>query len=161
MKNWILKRRVDSLSDKLAVPEAEKIARFDIRSFTEEEQLLFNKIRGLQEKCGADLPAEVCKANRDLIFKALEILARYAADTFKFVMLGVLGGGNEIEKWYVNLHFQNFLYDLAECVERVQNWPKKEREEHLAFLKETGLIDKAFRIPRGPDTVDLKKKKRK
>lgn len=101
MKSWQLNRRVDCLSDKLDVPEGDKIVRFDIRCFTEAEQLLFDKITDLQAKYGAELPSDVMEANRDLIFKTLEILARYAADTFKFVVFSVLGGGDEIEKWLV------------------------------------------------------------
>jgi hypothetical protein len=157
MKSWMLTKRVNDLSCKLDLPVTEKIARFDIRCFTEEEQLLFDRVTALQEKYGGNVPSEVLEANKDLIFKAEEVIAHYVTDTFKFVMLAVMGGGDEIEKWYFNLHFVNFLYDLAECLRHVQKWSKKERDDYLSFLKETGMINKAFRFPRGTELNENKR----
>ena len=158
----MLNRRVDGLSEKIDIPEeSERIARFDISCFTQEERLLFDKIRDLQEQYGNQVPSEVLEANKALIYKAEEILAVYAVDTFKFMLLGIWGGNDEIERWYINLHFQNFLLDLVECLRHVQQWPQKERDDYLAFLKETGMIDKAFRCPRGPSSMENKKANKK
>jgi hypothetical protein len=77
-------------------------------------------------------------------------------NTLKFTMLCFMGDPeNEIHKWYFNLHFYNFYIDLSECLQRVQKWPEKERAWFLNFLKEDGMKDRIFRIPRGSTNLKV------
>jgi hypothetical protein len=61
---------------------------------------------------------------------------------------------NEIEEWYFKLHFYNFFKDLEECLARVRRWSEKDREEFLKDMKEHGMINKVFRIPRSLSDQD-------
>jgi len=135
MKLCLLKKRVDDLSEKLDAPSRAKIARFDFRCFTPQEQYLFEKICELKDVYGGNLPENVVDVNIELLLKAQEILFLYTFDTFKFFLLEALAGDDEVEKWYINYHFNNFMDNLIDCTNRVQKWPKKEREKFLALLK--------------------------
>jgi hypothetical protein len=67
---------------------------------------------------------------------------------------------DEIEEWYFKLHFYNFFEDLEECLERVRKWPETEREEFLRDMKESGMINKVFRIPHSSGIEDLETRKK-
>jgi len=78
-----------------------------------------------------------------------------------FVMKELLGG-DEVEEWYFKLHFYNFFEDLKECLGNVRKWSEKDREEFLLDMKQSGMMNKVFRIPRGfNDRNAVKMKKRK
>jgi hypothetical protein len=157
-----LDKKVSDLSEKIDVEEpSEKIARFDLSCFSKEEQLLFEKVSELRNQGVDGFPMDVYLANRDLILKVEEIFMRYSAETFKYILWAFLGYGDDIEKWYINLHFQNFIYDLTECIRNLKKWSPKEREDYLAFLKKENLMGKAFRCPRGPSVDELKTTKGK
>lgn len=134
--------------------------RVDFDSFPEPEKQLFRKIWEIQEKNGSEPSAEVIEANAEFIFKAREVIGWRVLELFMFVMRELLGG-DEIEEWYFKLHFYNFFEDLKECLQRVRKWSDKDREEFLRDMKESGMINKAFRFPRGPGVVDLKKGRNK
>ena len=139
---------MNDLSEKLKAAPDERVIRIDFGSFSEPEKVLIRKIWDLQEEHGDNLPPEVLEANKELVFKANEVLFRYVVNTLKFTLLCFMGDPeDEIHRWYFNLHFHNFFLDLFECLQRVQKWPEKEREWFLGFLKEDGAKDRVFRFP--------------
>jgi hypothetical protein len=147
LKSWHLDRRVDSLSEKLKPVSSDGI-RNDFDSFTEPEKQLLRRILEIEEKYGSSPPADVVEANKEFIFKALEVVSWRVLELFMFVMSEVLGG-DEIEGWFFKLHFCNFLADLNECLQRVRKWSLKDREEFLSHMKQDGMMNKFVRIPRG------------
>jgi len=156
LKPWKLNRRVGNLSEKLK-PVSSDVIRIDFDSFSEPEKQLFSKIWEIQQEYGSSPPADVIEANAEFIFKAWEVIGWRVLELFMFVM-GELLGGDEIEEWYFKLHFYNFFEDLKECLERVRNWSEKDREEFLKDMKESGMLNKVFRIPRGSSVKDLRKR---
>jgi hypothetical protein len=159
LKSWQLDRRVDALSEKLK-PVSSDVIRLDFDSFTEPEKQLFNKIWEIQEEYGSSPPAEVIEANKELIFKASEVLSWRVLQLFMFVMKQLLEH-DEIEEWYFKLHFYNFFADLSDCLKNVRRWSDKDREEFLRDMKEHDMMNKVFRIPRGPCVEDLRKRRNK
>ena len=159
MKPWQLDRKIGALAEKMK-PVQSDVVRLDFDSFSEPEKQLFNKIWEIQEKYGSSPPADVIEANRELTFKALEIIFRRVLELFIFAVPKVFCW-DEIEEWYFKLHFYNFFKDLEECLERVRGWSEKDREEFLRDMKESGMIDKVFRIPHSSGTEDLKTRKKK
>jgi hypothetical protein len=157
MKSWQLDRRVGALSEKLK-PVSSDVIRIDFDSFTEPEKQLFNKIWEIQQEYGLDPPADVIEKNKELIFKAREIVGWRVIQLFMFVMKELLGQ-DEIEEWYFKLHFYNFLEDLKECLANVRKWSEKDREEFLHDMKQNDMMNKVFRIPRGPTAEYLRKKR--
>lgn len=155
MKPWHLNRRVSDLSEKLE-PVQSDVVRLDFDSFSEPEKQLFSKVWEIYAKYGDSPPADVIEANKEFIYKATEVISWRVLELFMFVNRELLGE-DEIEEWYFKLHFYNFFEDLKECLQRVRKWPEKEREKFLKDMKESGMINKAFRFPRGPSVEDLKK----
>jgi hypothetical protein len=159
MKTWQLNKRVVNLSEKLK-PVPSDVVRLDFDSFPEPEKQLFRKVWEIQEKYGSEPPASVIEANAEFIFKASDVIGWRVLELFMFVMRELLGG-DEIEEWYFKLHFYNFFVDLKECLDRVRKWSEKDREEFLRDMKESDMLDKVFRIPRGPCTEDPGKGRKK
>jgi hypothetical protein len=150
---------VGALSEKLK-PVQSDVVTLDFDFFSEPERQLFRRIWEIQEEYGLNPPADVLEANKELIFKALEVYSWRVVQLFMFVMEGCLGK-DEVEVWYFKLHFYNFLEDLKECLANVRKWSEKDREEFLRDMKQSGMIEKVFRIPRGPDIEDLRKRRNK
>ena len=145
---------MESLSERLKdVPCG--VVRLDFDSFPEPEQQLFRKIWEIHEKHGRDLPPDVAEANSEFIFKALEIISWRVTKLFTFVIKEVLD--DEIKAWYFDLHFFNFLEDLKECLANVRGWSEKDREEFLNDMKQSGMLNKVFRIPSRINEHDTKK----
>jgi len=160
LKPWELSRRVGDLSEKLKDVPFEGI-RVDFDSFPEPEKQLFRRILEIEEKYDSSPPADVIEANKEFIFKALEIISWRVLELFMFVMKESLGG-DEIEGWYFKLHFCNFFADLNECLQRVRKWSEKDREEFLRHMKQDGMMNKFVRIPRGfNDRNTVKSKNRR
>lgn len=157
MKPLELNRRVGNLSEKLKGVPSDGI-RIDFESFPELEKQLLRTVWAIHEKYGSAPPADVIEANADLIFKAREVIFRRVLELFLFVMPNVFGCG-EIEEWYFKLHFYNFFADFTECLKNVRKWPEGEREEFLRDLKRNGMINRVFRVPRGPGKDDLRKRR--
>ena len=148
MKPWQLDRRVDGLSERLKDLPSECV-RIDFDSFPEPEKLLLKKVWALHDKYApGEPPEQVIKENAELVFKACEVIVRRVVDLFVEVMPMALVC-DDVEEWYFKLHFLNFLADWGECFQRVRKWSKKDREEFLTDMKESGMLDKVFRIPRG------------
>jgi len=159
MKPWKLNRRMGNLSEKLKDVPSDGI-RIDFDSFPEPEKQLLMKVWEIQEKYGSEPPADVIEANAEFIFKAWDVIGWRVLELFMFVMKELLGN-DEIEEWYFKLHFYNFFADLSDCLENVRKWSEKDREEFLRDMKEHDMMNKAFRIPRGPTAEDLRKRRSK
>jgi hypothetical protein len=147
------------LSDKLK-PVPSDVIRLDFDSFSEPEKQLFTRIWEIQEKYGLNPPQDVLEANEELTSKALEIIFRRVLELFLFAVPKAFCW-DEIEEWYFKLHFYNFFEDLEECLANVSRWSDKDREEFLKDMKEHDAMNKVFRIPRGPSTEDLRKRRNK
>jgi hypothetical protein len=141
-----LNRRVDVLSEKLK-PVSSDVVRLDFDSFSEPEKQLFDKIWQIQDEYGLNPSADVVEKNRELIFKAVEVVGWRVIQLFMFTMKQLLKQ-DEIEEWYFKLHFYNFLEDLKECLAHVRKWSEKDREEFLFDMKQNDMMNKVFRIPR-------------
>ena len=155
MKSWRLNRRVDCLSEKLK-SVASDVVGLDYDSFPEPEKQLFRRIWEIQREYGSSPPPDVLEAHMELILKAREVVSWRVIELFMFVMKEVLGS-DEVEEWYFKLHFYNFFADLSGCLANVRKWSEKDRAEFLRDMKESGMINKVFRIPRGPFAEDLRK----
>ena len=159
MKSWQLDKRVGALSEKLK-PVSTDVIRLDFDSFTEPERQLFNKIWEIQEEYGLNPPADVIEANKELIFKASEVISWRVIQLFMFVMKELLEE-DEIEEWYFKLHFYNFLEDLKECLANVGRWTEKDREEFLHDLKEAcQLLEIGFEYITDMDGTKLFRKRK-
>ena len=159
MKSWQLERKISALSEKLK-PVSSDVVRLDFDSFTEPEKQLFNRIWEIQREYGFSPPADVIEANKELIFKASEVIAWRVLELFMFVMKELLEE-DEIEEWYFKLHFFNFFEDLKQCLANVRKWSEKDREEFLCDMKEHDMMNKVFRIPRGSNTEEPRKRRSK
>jgi hypothetical protein len=159
MKSWQLDRRINDLSEKLKQLPSD-VARLDFDSFTEPEKQLFRKIWEIQDEFGLNPPADVIEANKELIFKALEVIFRRVLELFMFTVPKAFCW-DEIEEWYFKLHFFNFFEDLEECLANVRRWSEKDREEFLKDMKEHGMMNKVFRIPRGSSNECLRNRSKK
>jgi len=159
MKSWHLNRRMGALSEKLK-PVPSEVIRLDLDSFSEPEKQLFERVWEIESEYGSSPPADVIEANKEFVFKASEVIGWRVIQLFMFVMKELLGN-DEIEEWYFKLHFYNFLEDLKECLENVRKWSEKDREEFLLDMKQNDMMNKVFRIPRGPSTENLRKKRNK
>jgi hypothetical protein len=158
LKPWQLDRKIGALSERMKSVQSD-VVRLDFDSFSEPEKQLFNKIWEIQEQYGLNPPDDVVEANKELTFKALEIVFRRVLELFIFTVPKAFCW-DEIEEWYFKLHFYNFFKDLEECLGRVRKWSEKDREEFLKDMKESGMIDKVFRIPHSSDIEDLKTRKK-
>jgi hypothetical protein len=158
LKPWQLDRKIGALSERMKSVQSD-VVRLDFDSFSEPEKQLFNKIWEIQEQYGLNPPDDVVEANKELTFKALEIVFRRVLELFMFTVPKAFCW-DEIEEWYFKLHFYNFFKDLEECLGRVRKWSEKDREEFLKDMKESGMIDKVFRIPHSSDIEDLKTRKK-
>jgi hypothetical protein len=159
MKSWQLDRRVGALSEKLK-PVSSDVVRLDFESFSEPEKQLFNKIWEIQQEYGFSPPADVIEANKELVFKASEVISWRVIQLFMFVMKELLGE-DEIEEWYFKLHFYNFFVDLKECLANVRKWSEKDRQDFLKDMKEHDTMNKVFRIPRGFNDHNTRKTRNK
>ncbi len=79
------------MSEKLK-PVSSDVIRLDFDSFSEPEKQLFNRIGEIQQEYGFSPPADVIEANKELIFKASEVIAWRVLELFMFVMKELLGG---------------------------------------------------------------------
>jgi hypothetical protein len=152
MRSWQWDRRVTALAAKLETVPSDVI-RLDFDSFSEAEKQLFEKIWEIQREYGSSPPADVIEANKDLIFKASEVICWRVTQLFMFIVKELLQQ-DEIEEWYFKLHFYNFFEDLKECLANVRKWSEKDREEFLNDMKQNDMMNKVFRIPRSLSDQD-------
>jgi hypothetical protein len=153
LKPWQLNRKVKGLSNRLD-DSARTETRFDINCFSEPERRLLDKVQEVVDKYApASPPEDVIEKNADLWYKGLEIFARRATELFVEVMPASLCC-DELEEWYFNLYFYNFMRDWLESVQRLREMPKEQHDALLLERKEMGILDKVFRIPRSrPETT--------
>jgi hypothetical protein len=149
LKSWVLDRKLGGLQDKMKAESHERVIVFDFeRTFTENEKALINKTREALCKFEVNPSADLFDENIKIILKVDEVYLNYAMFTLREILLCQFGNPNsEIDQWYFNLHFYNFLLDLTECLQRVRNWPKGDKEIFLKNL-EDGLKNKVYRLPR-------------
>lgn len=147
------------MSEKLKSVVSDAI-RVDFDSFSEPEKRLFNRIWEIQQEYGVSPPVDVIEANKELIFKASEVIVRRVIQLFMSIMKKLLVH-DEVEEWYFKLHFYNFFADLSECLANVRKWSDRDREEFLRDMKENDMMNKVFRIPRSSNTGDLGKRRKR
>jgi hypothetical protein len=158
MKSWRFDRKMDALARKLETAPSD-VVRLDLDSFSEPERQLLNKIWEIQEEYGLNPPADVIETNKELTFKALEVIFRRVLELFIFTVPKAFCW-DEIEEWFFKLHFYNFFEDLEECLDNVRRWSEKDRAEFLKDMKEHGMMNKVSRIPRGSSTGGWRRKTR-
>ena len=153
MKPWQLNRKIKGLSNRID-DSVKTETRIDISSFSEPERKLLDRVQEIVDKYApASPPQDVIEKNADLWHKGLEIFARRATELFVDVMPASLCC-DELEEWYFKIYFYNFLFDWFERVEQVREMPKEKREELISERKETGMLDRVFRLKRSsPQTT--------
>ncbi len=153
MKHWQLNRKVGSLSRELD-DSAKSETRFDMNCFTEPERVLFERVHEIVDQYApGSPPLDVIEKNADLWHKGLEIFARRAVELFVDVMPASICC-DELEEWYFNLYFYNFLLDWAERVDEVRKMPKEKRDALICERREMGMLDIVFRLRRNqPETI--------
>jgi hypothetical protein len=126
-----LNKRIENLSGKLVDEPKEHIAKFDFDSLTDAEKALFNRIEELQKEYGKPLPKQILEANKDLIFKAQEIILKYTSDTFRFTMLCFLGDpDSKVDQLFFNVLFYKFRKKLMTCLKNIRELPQSIREDY-------------------------------
>jgi hypothetical protein len=150
LKSWVFDRKLGGLQDKMKEESHERVCVFDFEhTFTEGEKALINKTREALCKFEANPSVELFEENISLILKVDEVFLNYGWCTLREILLCQFGNPHsEIDKWFFNLHFYNFVIDLIECLHRVHNWPERENEMFLEDL-ENGMKNKVYRLPRG------------
>jgi hypothetical protein len=152
MKPWQLNRRVNSLSEDLTDPVKTE-TKIDYNCFSESERRLLDKVQEIVDKYApASPPQDVIEKNADLWNKGLEIFGRRATELFVDIMPASLCC-DELEEWYFKIYFHNFMLDWLEQVKQVREMPKEKREALISERKETGLLDRVFRLKRYPPTA--------
>jgi hypothetical protein len=146
-------KKLDGLSDKLDISSGGSRSRIDPGCFSEQERALLVKVTEILENSSPDLPpAGVMLENYELFSKASEIIVRRAMELFAHAMPR-LGGGGEIDTWFFNQFFYNFLLDYTECLKTVYNRSEKERQDLLSYLQENDKLNVVYRIrPSDPTT---------
>jgi hypothetical protein len=149
LKSWVLDRKLGGLQDKMKDESHERVIVFDFeRTFTEGEKALINKTREVLCKFEVNPSVDLFEENISLILKVDEVFLNYAWFTLREILLCQFGNPqSEIDKWFFNLHFYNFLMDLIECLHRVHNWSEGDNEMFLKDL-ESGMKNKVYRLPR-------------
>lgn len=143
--DWKVKR----LEEKMRDVSISGTTRIDPDCLSERERVLFNKVWEIRDKYAPSIPPDdVLAEHHELFLVAYNLIVRRTVDLFVTVMPEWLGG-NEIEGWYFKLHFYNFMEDLADCLRNVRKWSEEDRAEFLGDMKESDMMNKAFRFPRG------------
>jgi hypothetical protein len=141
-------RKLTRLEAKMPNLPMRGTTRIDWHCLTPAEKTLFTKIQAIRDQYTPEVPPDdVLQANAPLFDTGLQVLARRAMDVFVTVMPGILG--DEIEAWFFQLHFYNFMEDLIDCLTNVRKWTDSDRREFLRDMQASGMIKKVFRIPRG------------
>jgi hypothetical protein len=149
LKSWVIDRKLGGLQDKMQAEAHERVIVFDFeRTFTEGEKTLINRMREVLSKFEVNSSADLFDENIKIILKVDEVFLNYAMFTLREILLCQFGNPNsEIDRWYFQLHFYNFLLDLTECLQRVHNWSEGDNEVFLKEL-EDGRKNKVYRLPR-------------
>jgi hypothetical protein len=133
MKLSPLARRIQELSAKLQ-PIASEGIRFDFNSFTEPEQLVLLKNFELDEKYRGRWTRKDILENKDIILKGNHIVITRALELFQLTMPKALML-DELEQWFFEFNFHNFLENWIECQKNLRRRSKKDREDFLRDIK--------------------------
>jgi hypothetical protein len=146
MNNGEVNKKLRNLSKKLEAESSKSMAGFDADCFSPQEKQLFAKVDEIVAKGNFEnLPYEAIMENLDLVSKAYEIKMRKAAQLFTFFMSNLCGGG-EVETWFFNQFFYNFIIDYMEGLETISKCSEKQRNDFLAYLKENDKLGTVFKI---------------
>jgi hypothetical protein len=83
---------------------------------------------------------EVVLENKDLILKANQILIERTIELFRFAMPRALML-DEVEQWFFNFNFNQFLKQWIECKNNLNKWTPKDRADFLQNIKVTPKKD--------------------
>ncbi len=139
MKPQQLTRKIEALAELLKPAPREGI-RLDFNSFTQPEQLVLLKNLELEEKIRGNWTMEVVLENKDLILKANQILIERTIELFRFAMPRALML-DEVEQWFFNFNFNQFLKQWIECKNNLNKWTPKDRADFLQNIKVTPKKD--------------------
>ena len=157
MKAHKMNEKLKHIAENMEDLPIEGTTKIDPNCLTERERKLFRKFDEIQDKYAPNLPPlDVLYENRELFNKATEIIVRRTMDLFTTVVSKAFLG-DEIEEWYFKLHFYNFMKDWTDCMNNVQKWTEEDRDEWKKDMKESGMIDKVYRLPRGWSEEDKRK----
>ena len=147
VRNFILAKRIDNLTNKITDPDTERLIRLDFESFSEAEKILFRKVDEIYEESQKTGNEEILHKNAELLLKPSEILLRRITELYCRVSTTALAcyEKKEIVNYFFKLHFCNFETDLAECLAQVHTWTDEDREEFVSDLRKNGAI--FFEIP--------------
>jgi hypothetical protein len=133
MKPSKLTKRIEELSEKLKPVPSEGI-RVDFHSFTEPEQLVILKNAELDEKYRGKWTKDLIVENKDLIIKCNGIVIDRVIELFLFSMPRAMML-DELEQWFFQFHFHEFIKHWIECSKNLKKWSKKDREDFLRDVK--------------------------
>jgi hypothetical protein len=147
MNNKEINKKLSDISKKLDAESPRSRARFDPDCFSVEEKQLFAKVNEIAVKDVCEnLTYEEIMENFALISKADEIMMRKAVELFTFIMPRFSGAHGEVEIWFFNQFFYNFLIDYAECLDTINRCSEKQRSDFLGYLKENNKLATVFQI---------------
>ena len=151
MDNLKLTKRIDGLSEKINADENAPIIHLDFNSFSDAEKTLFQKVKDIEYEFQKTRNVDVLLKNAEFMLKPSEILVKRTTELYCHVLPTILGyfQNRELVEYFFKLHFYNFETDLAECLQNLQTWTDKDKEQFLLDLKKNGTH--LFRIPRGFD----------
>jgi len=149
VKGLNLKRKVDTLSEKIRDAEDDGGLRFDFDSFSDAEKLLFRKVDEIIEEYERTGNEALLLESADLIYKNIEVILKRVTELYCKIVPLALGCSVsfEVAEYFFKLHFYNFEADLSECLNHARTWSDKDREFFLADLRRNGAF--FFRVPRG------------
>jgi hypothetical protein len=120
-----LTKRIEELSEKLKPVSSEGI-HIDFYSFTEPEQLVILKNIELTEKYRGEWTHKAIIENKEIIFKANQIILSRMMELFEFTMPRAMML-DELEQWFFKFNFHDFFRRWIECQKYLRKWSQKDR----------------------------------
>jgi hypothetical protein len=147
LKPWQLNKRLQGLSSHLA-DSAKTETRIDWTCLTSAEQQLFEKVDEVVDAYAPKMPPQdVIEKNADLWYKGLEIIGKRTTEMFVKTVPAAFCC-DELEQWYFQVYFYNFMLDWTEQIEELRKMPRDRYYELLRERREMGLLDRVFKIPK-------------
>ena len=97
VRNFILDKRIDTLSKKIIDQNPEEIIHIDWESFSDTEKILFQKVDKLEEEFKKTGDLEILYKNAEILLKPSEILLRRVTELYCYVATTLLAGGESRE----------------------------------------------------------------
>jgi hypothetical protein len=158
LRPWQLSKRVNNVSSRLADPTKTDTT-IDWNCLSEpERQLLIKVDEIIKQYAPAHPPQDIIEKYADLWYKGLEIFGKRATELFIDIVPDSFCC-DELEKWYFELYFYNFWLDWMDSIKEVRKMPKEQREALFCELREMGMLDIVFRLPRNRPTTEEKEQK--